>query len=72
MGNAEKIFVNSMRDLFHKDVPEAYIRQVCEVMRKADWHTFQVLTKSDRNECVTCSTALWRSSPAWGNVWWGV
>ena len=39
------IFVNSMSDLFHKDVPESYIQQVFEVMKQADWHRFQVLTK---------------------------
>jgi protein gp37 len=40
-----KIFVNSMSDLFHKDIPESYIRQVFDVMAEANWHTYQVLTK---------------------------
>lgn len=40
-----RIFVNSMSDLFHKDVPESFIRQVFEVMETANWHQFQVLTK---------------------------
>lgn len=39
------IFVNSMSDLFHKDVPDDFIRQVFEVMLEAKHHTFQVLTK---------------------------
>ena len=39
------IFVNSMSDLFHKNVPEWFIASVFEVMMKADWHTYQVLTK---------------------------
>lgn len=39
------IFVNSMSDLFHKDVPDDFIGQVFEVMLKAKHHTFQVLTK---------------------------
>jgi protein gp37 len=39
------IFVNSMSDLFHKQVPRAFIDQVFEAMEAADWHTFQVLTK---------------------------
>ncbi|MFH1158005.1 MAG: phage Gp37/Gp68 family protein [Pseudomonadota bacterium] len=39
------IFVNSMSDLFHKDVPKEYIERVFETMEKADWHIFQVLTK---------------------------
>lgn len=40
-----RIFVNSMSDLFHQDVPDEYIFQVFEVMRRADHHVFQVLTK---------------------------
>jgi protein gp37 len=39
------IFVNSMSDLFHKDVPTSFIDQVFQTMEAADWHTFQVLTK---------------------------
>jgi len=39
------IFVNSMSDLFHKEVPRAFIDQVFETMERADWHVFQVLTK---------------------------
>jgi protein gp37 len=39
------IFVNSMSDLFHVDVPESYVRQIFEVMLRADWHVYQVLTK---------------------------
>jgi len=41
----QTIFVNSMSDLFHDKVPEAFIREVFDVMRRASWHTFQVLTK---------------------------
>src|SRR5690349_15548199 len=40
-----RIFVNSMSDLFHKDIPDEYIRRVFDVMVEADWHIFQVLTK---------------------------
>jgi protein gp37 len=39
------VFVNSMSDLFHKDVPRDFIGRVFDTMEKADWHTFQVLTK---------------------------
>ncbi|HEV7586860.1 MAG TPA: phage Gp37/Gp68 family protein [Longimicrobium sp.] len=39
------IFVNSMSDLFHKDVPSAFVRQIFTVMLQAPWHTYQVLTK---------------------------
>ena len=39
------IFVNSMSDLFHRDVPDEYVLSVFEVMLTADWHIYQVLTK---------------------------
>ena len=39
------VFVNSMSDLFHDAVPERYLERVFDVMRRASWHTFQVLTK---------------------------
>ncbi len=39
------IFVNSMSDLFHKEVPTDYIKRVFDVMLRAHWHRFQVLTK---------------------------
>jgi protein gp37 len=43
------VFVNSMSDLFHEEVPTAYIKQVFKIMRDAHWHYYQVLTKrSDR------------------------
>jgi protein gp37 len=61
------VFVNSMSDLFHKDVHEEYIFRVFDVMKRASWHVFQVLTKrSDR---------LLKLSPKidWPeNVWMGV
>lgn len=41
----QRIFVNSMSDLFHQDVPNEFVLDVFEVMAKADWHTFQILTK---------------------------
>jgi protein gp37 len=40
-----RIFVNSMSDLFHKDVPKPFIDSVFETMEAANWHTFQILTK---------------------------
>ncbi len=39
------IFVNSMSDLFHKEVPREFIGRVCDTMERANWHAFQVLTK---------------------------
>src|SRR3954466_11515598 len=43
-----RIFVNSMSDLFHERIPDDFIRRVFEVMNRADWHTYQVLTKRPR------------------------
>ncbi len=63
----QRIFVNSMSDLFHKDVPVEFIQQVFATMRQASWHRFQILTKrADRLEAL--SNAIdW---PV--NVWMGV
>jgi protein gp37 len=41
----KRIFVNSMSDLFHKEIPRSFVDQVFGVMEKAHWHVFQVLTK---------------------------
>jgi protein gp37 len=41
----KRVFVNSMSDLFHKEVPKEFIDSVFDTMEEADWHTFQVLTK---------------------------
>lgn len=61
------IFVNSMSDLFHKDVPLDFIQRVFETMKKADWHVFQVLTKRS-NRLLELSKHL----PWPENVWMGV
>ena len=42
---SRQVFVNSMSDLFHKEVPWSFVDRVFEVMEQADWHVFQVLTK---------------------------
>jgi protein gp37 len=63
----QRIFVNSMSDLFHKDVPAAYILRVFDVMRRAYWHQFQVLTKRSDNLRTLDRLIDW---PA--NVWMGV
>lgn len=61
------IFVNSMSDLFHEDVPDSFIFQIFEVMKKAWWHRFQVLTK--RAERLA---SLNHSLPWPNNIWMGV
>jgi protein gp37 len=43
-----RIFANSMSDLFHEDIPESYIANIAAVMRLADWHTYQILTKRSK------------------------
>lgn len=61
------VFVNSMSDLFHKDVPTEFIRRVFAVMERAPHHTFQVLTKrADRLRAIAADL------PWPGNVWMGV
>jgi protein gp37 len=61
------IFVNSMSDLFHEDVPDEFIIDVFDVMRATPWHRYQVLTKRSER-LATVATALdWPS-----NVWAGV
>jgi protein gp37 len=63
----QTVFVNSMSDLLHKDIPIEFIRQVFDVMRRAHWHRFQVLTKRGERLDEVDSTVDW---PA--NVWMGV
>jgi len=65
------IFVNSMSDLFHADVPDHYIEAVAKVMVEARWHTFQVLTKrSARLRDLVNSRLAFVSSHS--HIWWGV
>ena len=61
------IFVNSMSDLFHPDVPEEFIREVFDVMRIADHHRFQVLTKRSERLAELAPSLPWPQ-----NVWMGV
>jgi protein gp37 len=66
-----KIFVNSMSDLFHEGVPVAYIARIGEVMRKASWHVFQVLTKrSERMHDLLSGELRWLGELP--HVWFGV
>ncbi|HEX8204169.1 MAG TPA: phage Gp37/Gp68 family protein [Isosphaeraceae bacterium] len=65
------VFVNSMSDLFHKDVPDAYILAVVQVMRLADWHTYQVLTKRSERMRDLLQTKL-RGVAESSHIWWGV
>jgi protein gp37 len=61
------VFVNSMSDLFHEDVPLAFIQEVFSTMRHAHWHTFQVLTKRSERLVELAPHLDWPP-----NVWMGV
>jgi protein gp37 len=67
----KSIFVNSMSDLFHKDVSDEYILAVAKVMELANWHTYQVLTKRSERMLEMLSGNLKHAS-ALPHVWWGV
>ncbi len=61
------IFVNSMSDLFHADVPDDFIRRVFETMNHAERHIFQVLTKRPQRAVQLSPFLTWT-----GNIWMGV
>lgn len=63
----QTVFVNSMSDLFHEEVPFEFIARVFDVMRRADWHTFQVLTKRSHRLADLAPFLEWPR-----NVWVGV
>ena len=65
------IFVNSMSDLFHQSVPDAYISAVAEVMSRVGWHTYQVLTKrAPRLRSLLSGELSWVARQP--HIWWGV
>lgn len=63
----QMIFVNSMSDLFHKDVPIEFILEIFDVMKRSHWHTFQVLTKRAERLEELSHKISWPE-----NVWMGV
>jgi protein gp37 len=65
------IFVNSMSDLFHDGVPDEYIEAVATVMVKANWHTYQVLTKRSTRLAGLLNGRLRFAAKA-AHIWWGV
>jgi protein gp37 len=66
-----KIFVNSMSDLFHESIPDSYILQIAQVMREANWHIYQILTKRHDRMAKLLSGPL-SSFAAESHIWWGV
>jgi len=63
----QRIFVNSMSDLFHDQIPLSYLKRVFQVMTDAHWHVFQVLTKRSERLEETAQSLSWPP-----NVWMGV
>lgn len=61
------VFVNSMSDLFHEAIPLDFVKDVFRVMREANWHTFQVLTKRPEYALQIADRLPWPE-----NVWLGV
>ena len=61
------IFVNSMSDLFHKDIPAQFIDEIFYTMNQTPWHTYQVLTKRSGRLATLASRFNWSS-----NIWMGV
>ena len=67
MKKPQVIFVNSMSDIFHDKIPDEFIFQIFEVMNKAHWHTFQVLTKRPKRLAKMASKLNWTD-----NIWMGI
>jgi protein gp37 len=61
------IFVDSMCDLFHDDVPLEYIRRVFEIMKRANWHQYQILTKRSARMKELANELEWLP-----NIWAGI
>jgi protein gp37 len=61
------IFVNSMSDLFHENIPDRYIKQVFDVMARADQHVYQVLTKRHERMAELAPSLPWPT-----HIWMGV
>jgi protein gp37 len=62
-----RIFVNSMSDMFHERIPNDFIAEVFDAMRRADWHVFQILTKREDRMVELAPDLPWPP-----NVWMGV
>jgi protein gp37 len=66
-----RVFVNSMSDLFHKEIPREFLDKVFDTMERANWHVFQVLTKrSSLLRSYVNERYADRSTPA--HIWLGV
>jgi protein gp37 len=63
----QTVFVNSMSDLFLRDIPTRFIKRIFDVMNRAHWHTFQILTKRAERLLELSNELPWPS-----NIWMGV
>lgn len=61
-----RILVNSMSDLFHEQIPDEFVSQVFDVMKRADWHVFQILTKRPERMARLAPQLPWPS-----HIWAG-
>ncbi len=68
---AKMVFVNSMSDLFHKDVSDEYVASVVGVMQAANWHTYQVLTKRSERLRDMLAGPIGHAAGQ-QHIWWGV
>lgn len=66
-----RVFVNSMSDLFQEDVPDDFILSVVDMMCRADWHTYQILTKR-ASRMHAMLTGKLRAAGRKPHIWWGV
>lgn len=64
---SKMIFVNSMSDLFHNEIPDDVILKIFSTMNQASWHTFQVLTKRSERLLALSDKINWTD-----NIWMGV
>lgn len=73
MEKPKRIFVNSMSDMFHGNIPAEYVRDIVRIMQAAPWHIYQVLTKrSDRMRRMLRNDPSFREAAAAKHIWWGV
>jgi len=63
----QRVFVNSMSDLFHEEIPVEFIHDVFDVMQRANWHVFQILTKRSKRLLTLSPQLPWPT-----NIWMGV
>jgi len=69
--SSKRVFVNSMSDLFHDEIPNRYIVAAFEVMAAADWHTYQILTKRPERMRKMLKADLEFAADL-SHIWWGV